>query len=195
MRMLANTMVTALFLMSFNAFSDHWTSPGEVSEAAHELDATAGHFARVVRQNTGYSHLSVDATRLARSADHLHSLVEGGADYFHIQSDWQRVQQDFSHLEHAFERAHGSHHDRHLENDFREVESAYGRLDWAMTRGTGGGGGRVLWECSASDSGWEEHFGGHTATGYDQFEAQQNAIRECQRYHGRCRANRCTTVR
>jgi hypothetical protein len=47
------------------------------------------------------------------------------------------------------------------------------------------------WICSASDSGWEEHSRGHEAFGYSRSEAEQNALIECQSFHGRCRVVSC----
>lgn len=46
-------------------------------------------------------------------------------------------------------------------------------------------------KCVAVDSGWEEHFGGHAAYGNSLYEAQNNATRECRRYHGSCRIQSC----
>lgn len=41
-------------------------------------------------------------------------------------------------------------------------------------------------QCTARDSGWEEHFGGHTATGYDYQTTYLRALNQCRRSHGRC---------
>ena len=61
--------------------------------------------------------------------------------------------------------------------------------------GHGPGPGHGSWTCKAVDSGWEEHWGGHTATGRTQNLAQRNAIRECERHHGRCVIRSCEVNR
>jgi len=45
--------------------------------------------------------------------------------------------------------------------------------------------------CTAVDSGWEEHGGGHLGYGYNLMQAQRMAIGQCQRFHGRCRIQQC----
>ncbi|MBI1859853.1 MAG: hypothetical protein HYR96_02920 [Deltaproteobacteria bacterium] len=45
--------------------------------------------------------------------------------------------------------------------------------------------------CVAVDNGWEEHFGGHVGYGRNVYEAQRNALMQCQRTHGRCRIQSC----
>jgi hypothetical protein len=62
---------------------------------------------------------------------------------------------------------------------------------------SGGGGGYRVWQCSASDTGWEEHFRGHTGRGYSQNEARRQALRNCQRPygpHGQCYITECRRV-
>jgi hypothetical protein len=60
-----------------------------------------------------------------------------------------------------------------------------------QTDRTGGGGSRRF-QCTAADQGWEEHRGGHTATGRTQYEASVAAAALCERYHGSCYVTRCT---
>ncbi len=60
--------------------------------------------------------------------------------------------------------------------------------------GFGGPGRRDQVECRASDRGWEEHRGGHTAQGFNEFAVRQRALNECQRFHGRCEVT-CRNVR
>lgn len=57
--------------------------------------------------------------------------------------------------------------------------------------GGGGGGGQNFWTCTAVDSGWEEHRGGHVGRGRSRFQAENQAIAECNRDHGRCRITQC----
>lgn len=46
-------------------------------------------------------------------------------------------------------------------------------------------------KCVAVDTGWEEHYGGHVAYGYNIYSAQNNALSQCRRYHGSCRISSC----
>jgi hypothetical protein len=57
------------------------------------------------------------------------------------------------------------------------------------------GGGRRIFECIASDNGWEEHRGGHRGRGRSQNAAAWNAIRNCEQYHGTCSVDRCEYYR
>jgi hypothetical protein len=50
-------------------------------------------------------------------------------------------------------------------------------------------------QCVAHDAGWEEHRGGHAATGYSAWQAQQQSLRLCQRFHGRCYVSQCYRLR
>lgn len=59
-----------------------------------------------------------------------------------------------------------------------------------------GGGGvpnppQQSWVCTAVDSGWEEHGGGHAGYAYNQVVAQRQALASCQRHHGSCRIREC----
>lgn len=47
------------------------------------------------------------------------------------------------------------------------------------------------YQCTASDDGWEEHWGGHTAGGYDQWSAQNAALNLCHQFHPGCHITRC----
>lgn len=49
------------------------------------------------------------------------------------------------------------------------------------------------WVCSANDSGWEEHYGGHSGSGRNQYEARQRALGICLQSHGNCFISNCTT--
>jgi hypothetical protein len=54
------------------------------------------------------------------------------------------------------------------------------------------GGG--LWQCTARDQGWEEHWGGHSGQGYSQAAAAQAALGVCQKPYGphdRCTVTEC----
>jgi len=46
-------------------------------------------------------------------------------------------------------------------------------------------------ECNARDTGWEEHWGGHSAYSWSYYQAQRRALRVCERYHGRCYVKGC----
>lgn len=62
----------------------------------------------------------------------------------------------------------------------------------------GGGGGREVWQCTAVDNGWEEHWGGHSAQGNTQWDAQRQALAICQKPYGphdRCNIQSCQRVR
>jgi hypothetical protein len=82
----------------------------------------------------------------------------------------------------------------------RQVNQLFAQLERALQEcrdgGGGGGGGDPgfgNWVCNAVDAGWEEHGGNsHLGYGRSQWEAQQNAIYECQRHHGRCRLDFCS---
>ena len=45
--------------------------------------------------------------------------------------------------------------------------------------------------CTAVDVGFEEHYRGHRGMGRNQYEAQQAAMGDCLRFHGRCRIRDC----
>ncbi len=59
----------------------------------------------------------------------------------------------------------------------------------------GGGGGRQVWQCTAQDNGWEEHWGGHASQGNTQWAAQQAALNACQQIHGTCYVTECQQIR
>lgn len=59
----------------------------------------------------------------------------------------------------------------------------------------GGGGGRSYFVCEARDDGWEEHWNGHSASGWTRIQARNQALRECQRYHGACHIVSCYVQR
>ncbi len=56
------------------------------------------------------------------------------------------------------------------------------------------GPGYESYSCVAVDNGWEEHGGGHRAYARNIQQAQRQALRECQRFHGACRIQRCDRV-
>lgn len=68
------------------------------------------------------------------------------------------------------------------------------RFEQGGGHGGGGHGGRDQFECTARDSGWEEHRGGHIGRGFMEHMARAEALRECQRFHGRCTVE-CRRVR
>lgn len=45
--------------------------------------------------------------------------------------------------------------------------------------------------CTAVDAGFEEHGGGHQGHGRTQYEAENAAMGDCLRFHGRCRVTQC----
>lgn len=47
--------------------------------------------------------------------------------------------------------------------------------------------------CIAVDAGYEEHHRGHAGIGRTRYAAEQAAIGDCLRYHGRCRIRECRT--
>ena len=61
--------------------------------------------------------------------------------------------------------------------------------------GPGPGPSNGLWECTAKDTGWEEHPGGHSAQGYGYNQAQNAAISFCERYHDTCVISSCRQLR
>ncbi len=46
--------------------------------------------------------------------------------------------------------------------------------------------GRQEITCSASDRGWEEHWGGHRSRGFDLGRLEQTACADCRKKHGKC---------
>ncbi len=44
----------------------------------------------------------------------------------------------------------------------------------------------AYYRCIARDRGWEEHFRGHMAEGYNYNHVYFRALNECRRYHGAC---------
>lgn len=187
------TLIALLFTGTV-AFADHWTSPQDVSRAAHELAEQTEHFHRVIHQLTGYSHLANDSHRLSENAEHFHIVVEEGASYDHVLNDYHELKSSFRHLKRQFEHAHSIHHNPHVQMDFDHVRFAFRALKRAMgdssyddEHGTG-----HMYVCRAVDRGHEEHFlQPHLGVDYTLFGAQRAAIRECQRYHRRCVISRC----
>lgn len=45
--------------------------------------------------------------------------------------------------------------------------------------------------CVAVDAGYEEHARGHIGIGHGRYQAEQAALGDCLRYHGRCRIREC----
>jgi hypothetical protein len=87
-----------------------------------------------------------------------------------------------------------------VQYDFPQVYRAYQETRFALNRITVGGpgpgpgpGGRLV-KCTAVDSGWEEHGGGHTAYGRSVSEAQRASLQECNRFHGSCHIRSCQNV-
>lgn len=52
----------------------------------------------------------------------------------------------------------------------------------------------AFFQCTAVDSGWEEHRGGHIAAGYHQRQAEQQALSLCQQFHGNCYITQCVRL-
>ncbi|MBT3236625.1 MAG: hypothetical protein HN353_11780 [Bdellovibrionales bacterium] len=57
--------------------------------------------------------------------------------------------------------------------------------------GNGGGNNYRQWTCTATDTGWEEHWwrGGHVATNRNVNVARRLALRDCKQSHGNCRVS------
>jgi len=121
--------------VSVNSYADHWTGAQQVMHAAHEFHTSASNFHHTIHHMSGYSHLAHDAHKLAESARHFHKSVENGASYNHAVHDYQKLKQSYHHLEHAYQQAHGSHHNWAAQWSFWDLKFAAEDLHWEMTGG------------------------------------------------------------
>ena len=97
----------------------------EIMHEAHDLDNSANHFARLLRNRSGYSHLTHDAKKLARAASHLHRVTENGSSCEHIRNDFRNVTREFRHLKRQLRNTHEDHHNGHVMQDFDEVKYSF----------------------------------------------------------------------
>ncbi len=140
MKNLANgflVLASAIWLTATAYGHDDWQNRQDVTYAAHSLAQESEHFASVVWNVTGYSHLTQDASSLASDAHHFHDAVEGGASYQHMLRDYYRLQSSYQHLNQAFYTAHNIYHNMHVHQDWHGLEYAAQDLDWAMRAGNG----------------------------------------------------------
>ena len=70
-----------------------------------------------------------------------------------------------------------------LDDRIHEVERRISDLQF--------GNGPGNWRCVAVDRGWEEHSGGHPATGGSRQEAEAEAMASCLKIHGKCSISSC----
>ncbi len=122
-------LLVSVLLWTGSAWAGH--SHNLVS-AAHRLDREAHHFYEQLKYYTHARHAAKDAKTFAHAAKHFHKQVEYGASAHHLWRDFDDLLRLYHHLHREFRHAHGAHHDRHSVADFRQVSSAFGKLEYAM---------------------------------------------------------------
>lgn len=186
--------MSGLFLMSGMAIADHNDPVGSVGLLEHET----AELEQVVRnsylnynvksavfQFSGASQQLVNCVRYeGRDLTQDHTGEVGcpsvcGRQLQNAQAAFRPVQRYLSDTQY----------------DYPEVFQQFRQTGQALRSISMNGGGPIfppaMVTCVAKDRGFEEHFRGHAASGRNAFEAQQNALRACQAYHGRCVIQSC----
>ena len=80
--------------------------------------------------------------------------------------------------------------ERELRYRHRMNRNPYARCVVTRRPGNGGGSGDDDWgrgwTCTARANGWEQHWGGHSASARRKWRARERAMRRCERVHGSC---------
>lgn len=140
-RYLNGLMVLLVFTTLSNvASAAHWTSPAQVSRAAHQVSNAAERFHRVIEYMSGFSHFAGDVHRLSENAEHFHQAVERGASYNHVLNDYYQMKRQLQHVRRQMYRVHNIHHFWNVQRAFRSLESAFYRLQYEMGDNSHGGG-------------------------------------------------------
>lgn len=174
--------IIAFIICGGNAFADH-TNPGEAAEEllyeSQELDQMVRYSTLRYEVKYSVSTFEQDVERLAyclKSYDHTcgddmqraqYSFSQVSRYLHDTQYDYPQIYRQWLHTRYALQET-----EEMLNNNQPQPQPQFVR-------------------CTAYDTGWEEHSGGHTAYGRDIREAQYSALRECQRFHPGCRITSC----
>lgn len=170
--------------------ADHNSPVGSVAL----LMAYTDDLERAVRYSSLNYNIQSSVYRFASDVDRLAECVRYGGPFDDHTENPGVPQQCRYQLDYA--RSSFSVVSRYLWDTNYEYPQVYHA--WEHSRGAlnalyvigGGGGGQI--SCVAVDNGWEEHYGGHVGYGRSRYEAERQALNECQRRHGRCRIQSCT---
>ena len=100
----------------------------QVAVAAHRLSESATRLYYVLRNNTGFSHITDDALQLARNAERLHRLVERGTTPQVLDRSMRELQREYVHMRQMLQRAHGAHHARAVVDTWSAVAAELEKL-------------------------------------------------------------------
>ncbi len=105
-----------------------WTGPQDVRASAEQLAGRANQLAQTMRNLEGYSPLSTQARRFARTASIFARSVRSGAPYPQVVQSFQVLQNEYYEMRNAFFQAHRAHHVAGVVNVWTSLVSNYERL-------------------------------------------------------------------
>ncbi len=133
-------IIAAVVLFSLSSAYARCYNTSEIIRNAHEVVSEAKHFDKMIDRIAGYSHLSKDVHALENEANHFHRSVDRGVNCRHIRRDFRDVAKKYRHLSDVLRRAHRVHNNRHVMNDFHDLQYAFQDLRYeVMSSGRGGG--------------------------------------------------------
>ena len=99
-----------------------------IASAAHRLSESATKLYYVLRNNTGFSHITDDALQLARRAERFHRLVERGTTPHILDRNMRELQREYVHMRQMLQRAHGAHHASAIVDTWSDVAAELEKL-------------------------------------------------------------------
>lgn len=109
-----------------------WSEQGEVASAARQIADRATQLARHMRRFEGYSPLTDEAQRFARTAQIFERSVRSGAPYPQLMSSFDVLQREYYEMRDAFFRAHRAHHIEELVREWTSLVAGFERLALAL---------------------------------------------------------------
>jgi hypothetical protein len=113
--------------------ADQWTSPKEVSKAAHEFSKAAQGLQKSIQAVEESSPLGKQMQRISESAEKLHDSVDKGASYEDALRDHRKLVKDYEAFQASLKGAHEIHHDEAVVKDVKKVKDAFDRLQSNIT--------------------------------------------------------------
>ena len=124
----AKVLISALIVVGLTSSGPALARGNSFVQAAHQLENAATKFHRAAH-NDGDSHRLNDlAHEIARGAQRLHSGSEHGATHGSSDNRLHTIEHNFSELTRIYNRAHGSHHVRHLARHYADLSHAMQRM-------------------------------------------------------------------